>query len=273
MTYIKVDTGFPEHWKTVELSDRAFRRLVTVWCMCSRAENNGRLTDAQVSKLFSQKVRDELVAVHYLDKCESGWQMHDYLDHQTSAEHIADLRRKRAEAGSKGGRAKAEHLASAKQSVKQTASKNVPEVEVEEEIEQKTTTELPSSAKPMARSRYPSEFLAFWKEYPRKVGKDKALGAWKSAIKRSDQATVMAGLRRMLADPNLPDEGFIPHPTTWLNRGGWDDAPFPPRNPTQTPKQSTSEVRAAQAWNLVEQIRAEEEAEYLSNVLEIGPAS
>jgi hypothetical protein len=37
------------------------------------------------------------------------------------------------------------------------------------------------------------------------------------------------GAIRLAADPNLPEVAFIPHPSTWLNRGGWDDAPYPPR--------------------------------------------
>jgi hypothetical protein len=38
----------------------------------------------------------------------------------------------------------------------------------------------------------------------------------------------MAGAERYRDDPNRTDE-FTAHPTTWLNRDGWNDAPLPSR--------------------------------------------
>ncbi|MCJ7859241.1 hypothetical protein [Corynebacterium kalidii] len=66
---------------------------------------------------------------------------------------------------------------------------------------------------------------------PRKVGIGKARTAYRSAVKRAgDEQTVIDGMRRFAADPNLPAEKqYIPHPTTWLNRDGWEDEPLPPR--------------------------------------------
>jgi hypothetical protein len=34
--FIKISHTFPEHWKTMDLTDRAFRQLVTAWCYCAR---------------------------------------------------------------------------------------------------------------------------------------------------------------------------------------------------------------------------------------------
>jgi hypothetical protein len=71
-------------------------------------------------------------------------------------------------------------------------------------------------------------FDAFWMRYPRKVGKKAALAKWK-ALKRSGH---LPPLEKVLAavesqktwDQWQRDEGqFIPHPTTWLNEGRWDD--------------------------------------------------
>lgn len=83
-------------------------------------------------------------------------------------------------------------------------------------------------------------FDAFWTVYPRKVGKQDARTAWDRAVKGApskgrpavDPAVIVAGAVRLAEDPNLPtgDEArFIPHPATWLHRGGWDDEPLPPR--------------------------------------------
>lgn len=131
--FIKVSLRFPEHPKTLELSDRAFRRLIEAWIFCFRNRNDGLLTNAQKTRLFSQKVCCELVAVGYLERVDSGWQMHDYLDHQASAAQLADLHNKRVAAGSRGGRAAASARASASDLLQQTSSRPVPELEIEKE--------------------------------------------------------------------------------------------------------------------------------------------
>lgn len=123
--FFKLHNGFPEHPKAIELSDKAFRQLVEAWCYCSRNLNDGKLSKAQFFKLFSAKSRKEMMTVGFVVESENGYEMHDYLDHQESAEQVEIRRNKRAEAGSKGGQAKAKGLANARQDAKQTASKPV----------------------------------------------------------------------------------------------------------------------------------------------------
>ena len=73
-------------------------------------------------------------------------------------------------------------------------------------------------------------FDQFWSMCPRKVGKDAARRAFDKAVKRASLDEVMAGMSRFSTDPNLPeDKNYIPHPSTWLNEGRWDDEPLPPR--------------------------------------------
>lgn len=68
-------------------------------------------------------------------------------------------------------------------------------------------------------------FADFWSIYPRKVGKDKALAAWKrkklDAI--ADQIIEHVQIRIRRDRQWLEDQKYIPHPTTFLNRGGWKD--------------------------------------------------
>lgn len=90
-------------------------------------------------------------------------------------------------------------------------------------------------------------FDEFWDAYPRKVGKKKARAKFTAAIKAAgDAQRVIDGARRLAADPNLPDKQFIPHPTTWLERGGWDDEPLPSRSPSRQVSQRKSE---AEQWD------------------------
>ena len=73
-----------------------------------------------------------------------------------------------------------------------------------------------------------SRFDEFWSIYPRKVGKQTATAKYKAAVKRAgDEQTVIDGARRLATDPNLPEQKYIPHPKTWLERDGWEDEPLP----------------------------------------------
>jgi hypothetical protein len=66
--------------------------------------------------------------------------------------------------------------------------------------------------------------------YPRKVGKAAARKAWTKAARDTDPSLILEGVKRYANDPNLPaDRSFIPHPSTWLNGGRWDDEPLPSR--------------------------------------------
>jgi hypothetical protein len=133
--FFKLHNGFPEHPKTIELSDKAFRQLVEAWCYCSRNLNDGYLTKSQFLRFFSPKSRGELVAVGFIREEENQYVMHDYLEHQQSAKQVADLRERRRMAGSKGGKAKANGLASAKQMPEQTPSKSLPDTDTDTDLD------------------------------------------------------------------------------------------------------------------------------------------
>ena len=96
-------------------------------------------------------------------------------------------------------------------------------------------------------------FDEFWDAYPRKVGKKKARAKFAAAVKAAgDVQRVIDGARRLAADPNLPERSdpdwrFVPHPTTWLNEGRWDDEePLPSRAPSRQVPQRKSE---AEQWD------------------------
>lgn len=84
-------------------------------------------------------------------------------------------------------------------------------------------------------------FDEFWSAYPNKVGRPKALAVWNRLKPGLD--VVLAGLKRWKAsDQWRKDKGqYIPHPTTWLNREGWNDA-----IPGEKPAPSASDMKAAE---------------------------
>lgn len=82
---------------------------------------------------------------------------------------------------------------------------------------------------PLKKKRASEYFVEFWDVYPRKVARAKAEQVFVRLARKVDLAVVVDGARRFASDPNLPEPQFIPHPTSWLNAGRWDDEPLPPR--------------------------------------------
>jgi hypothetical protein len=72
-------------------------------------------------------------------------------------------------------------------------------------------------------------FIEFWNLYPRKAEKPKAKKALFKALAGTEFSVILAGAQRIANDPNLPEKTYIPYPATWLNRDGWEDEPYPPR--------------------------------------------
>lgn len=80
-------------------------------------------------------------------------------------------------------------------------------------------------------------FAEFWAAYPKKVGKDSAWRAWQ---KRRPDADLLALMLTAVAEQAgtlqwTRDGGqYIPHPSTWLNQGRWQDEVMPESEPDFT---------------------------------------
>lgn len=102
------------------------------------------------------------------------------------------------------------------------------------------TTELePIELEPLNYLR--DSFEEFYSSYPRRVGKEAAKRAFVKASKEVDPEVIVAGAKRLAADPNLPEKQFVPYPATWLNRAGWEDEPYPVRGSGKTNSQRNIE--------------------------------
>ena len=69
-------------------------------------------------------------------------------------------------------------------------------------------------------------FDRFWKEYPRKVGKQQALKAFLQTKPTEEllQTMLSAIKEQKRSDQWTKENGkYIPYPATWLNRGQWTD--------------------------------------------------
>ena len=93
----------------------------------------------------------------------------------------------------------------------------------------------------MQRASRDRHFVEFWSAYPRKIGKQGARKTWDAAVKRGvAPAAVTAGAVAFAEHVRAwrTPEDKIPHPSTWLNAGRWEDD-LPPA-PSQALEPATS---------------------------------
>jgi hypothetical protein len=106
MTWVKLDDQMVEHPKCVNLTPYAWTLWLHGLCYCSRNLTDGHIPHAMLPRLSAitraEKAAAELVDAGLWHDRESGWEVHDYLSHQRSAEQVrferaAATERKRAE--------------------------------------------------------------------------------------------------------------------------------------------------------------------------------
>lgn len=115
---------------------------------------------------------------------------------------VLDSSRRKAANGKQGG-------SKQKANRKQTEREKENEIEIENEIEYEC--------------KKAQDFESFWEAYPRKVGKAKAEAAFQK-LSVPVEVLISAIAKQKKSAQWTKDGGqFIPHPTTWLNRQGWED--------------------------------------------------
>jgi hypothetical protein len=104
MAWIKIDDSFPDHPKVIGLSDLAFRLHIRGLCYSGKYLTDGFVPYKAVWGMLSdtesiEKPSDELEEVGLWVRVDKGFQIHDYLAHQTSkaqVEHKREALRQRA---------------------------------------------------------------------------------------------------------------------------------------------------------------------------------
>jgi hypothetical protein len=67
------------------------------------------------------------------------------------------------------------------------------------------------------------EFETFWAAYPRKVGKQAAMKSYAKALKLTTPEQILDGIKTLRDETAGKESQFIPHPSSWLNAGRWED--------------------------------------------------
>ena len=257
-TYIRLHDGMPDHPKVVGLSDAAFRLYVESICWCGRHLTDGKVPAAAMRRMggWSPESIEELAVVGLLEtSAGAAWLIHDYTEHQRTADEVAGYRKAKRLAGVTGnherwhlarglrdpdcelcGTDDASHDRSHVRS--HTASDNdrkgnrkqhrktSPETETESKKEEKTKTN------DHCGSDDDPDFVEFWTVYPRKVGKGQARKFWRAAVigRRVEPKVIIATAERFrdATRRERTETRFIPHPATWLNGERYDDGDATP---------------------------------------------
>ena len=246
MGWVKVDDGFSEHPKAIDLSLAAKGLWVEGLCYCSRRLTDGLVPAGVVRRAGGEEQAAELVAAGLWEACEGGWRMHDYLDHQRSKSQVESTAKARAEAGAKGAASRWDKTAAdgtAMANGWQTDGKllangwqpdgqPMPDTDTERDTETETDTNGSLRSLP-ARGRArvsddPPGFALFWDAYPRKADRKNAVAEWRRLA--PDDALigdVLAGVQRAKADDGFAAGTYAPYAVRWLKGRRWEDAPPP----------------------------------------------
>lgn len=97
-TWIKVYNSLPSHPKIAQVGDRAAWLYVCGLCYCNEHLTDGVLHRSALPMIAPgvrsvERLADALVQVGLWDEAPLGWVVHDYAEHQRSAEEV---KRKRA---------------------------------------------------------------------------------------------------------------------------------------------------------------------------------
>lgn len=104
MTWFKVDDKLHSHPKWLGLSMAARGFWTTMGSWSSDQLTDGALPRHVVLLYGSEELAAELVAAGLWEEAPDGWRFHDWRDHNPTAAEVTSLRKKRAKAGSKGGK-------------------------------------------------------------------------------------------------------------------------------------------------------------------------
>jgi hypothetical protein len=93
MDWLKLAVDLPDHPQVAELSAPAFRALIATWCYAARFETDGHIPhQAHRTIGLTTRLAGELEVAGLLHRNGRGWYVHDWDDHQPTAEEIARRR-------------------------------------------------------------------------------------------------------------------------------------------------------------------------------------
>jgi hypothetical protein len=222
VTWVRIDDGLADHPKFALLPVKARWLYIRGLCYSARYLTDGEIALTVAHTWEGKAAAEQLVDAGLWTRRGASYWVHDYLDWNPSradvvARRSMDSARKRT--GNPSG-------------IQTESDRNPSGIRVDSSRAQDGTglgRGLEVGGGGAGGGGDPPGFAEFWAAFPRKVGKPKARLKFAAALHRAEAATITAGAIRYRDDPNRED-GFTAHPTTWLERDGWNDPPIPPRS-------------------------------------------
>ena len=205
MTWIKLDDGFPNNPKIVNLSDQSFRLYIAGLCYSGKYLTDGFIPGAIVRQYGDAT---ELLERGLWVEVEDGLQVINYTEYQTPK---SEVEKKKEQTRDRASRYRSRVT---------NAEITLPDNRVQITDNRIQITENTKSS-----------FDEFWKIYPRKTAKGAATAAWVKARKKASAEDLIFAAERYRDDPNR-DPSFTAHASTWLNQERWLDDPLPARKLT-----------------------------------------
>jgi len=266
MPWFPVDDGFAFHHKAVKAGNAAIGLWTRAGSWCSQQLTDGHVPADMVPVLGTVAQARRLVRAGLWEEVEGGYQFHGWTENgrNPTREKVLEARRKAAEKRAKNRAAKYTETQVSDGCPPGTPS-GVPGGHPGGHEGRRVSTPLPSTprelpdgssapcspppagdaSKPKRAPAKPTpeRFDEFWSAYPKRVGKQAAIRAWRKAIELADCDQIIEGARRYAESRQGEDPKFTAHPSTWLNAGRWDDEPEPRYTPP--PQMSTKDQRIA----------------------------
>lgn len=231
MAWIELHQTLPQNKKTLRLMNllkiknaHAVGHLCMLWLWALDNAQDGDLSsflDSEISLIsgWNKKPQDFVSALIQAGFLDEDKQIHDWRDY---AGRLIEKRKSDAERK----RSIRKPSAQSPQGVRRTSEGQSADVAGNRTVPNRTVPnkELDLNNKPTLTPR--KGFEEFWKAYPLKMGKQAAIKSWEkikpdtALIEKIIQAVEDAKLSKQWQKDNGQ---YIPHPTTWLNQGRWDD--------------------------------------------------
>lgn len=118
---------------------------------------------------------------------------------------------------------------------------------VKDDQDQKDTPSLAAQKKPRAKHSYSEGFEAWWKHYPKPVGKYEAFQEWEAlGSDRPPLESLIAAVEAQKKSDKW-NQGYILDACRWLKRRRWEDAPTPTHVPTAPPNPVAAQLASGMA--------------------------
>ena len=216
MSWAKLDDGFYDHPKLLQISLEAAGLFCFALSYSSRHSTDGHLTHDAVRMLSrgNDALASRLVVVGLFDATKTGAVIHDFLTYNPSSSEVAKRR--------KGQRIRVRN-----HRARSAVSNALPSETCNALLRDGTGRDGKGSFDALDLER---DFVAFWARYPKKVGKQDARKAWMASTSLPSFPAVMNGLDRSIGSDQWTRDGgrYIPHPATWLRHEQWTDEPLAP---------------------------------------------